>query len=68
VRIGYYTGNAGAGSVDIGGRATAVAFQAGVHYLFVVAGTAPGGSGITSYGGTVCVTDVPAGLPLPASR
>jgi hypothetical protein len=68
VRIGYYTGGAGAGIVEIGGRSMTVTFQPGVHYLFVVADGPPTGIRVTALDNTVCVTDVTVGMPLPARR
>jgi hypothetical protein len=63
VRIGYYAATGGSGTVRVGGRPVPVRFAGGVHELYVVAGSARDVR-ITS-GGTVCVTDVVAGVPVP---
>lgn len=68
VRIGYYAGSGLTGSVDIGAGPVNVSFQAGVHDLFLVADRPPADVRITASGGTVCVTDVAVGTPLPAGR
>jgi hypothetical protein len=65
VRIGYYTGNGGPGTVDVGRGPVDVWFQPGLHQLFLVADRPPTRVRVTATGDTVCVADVAVGMPLP---
>lgn len=65
VRIGYYTGDAGDGTVRVGGTEVTVRFEAGLHVVHVVA---TGEYTHVEVGrdldvAPLCVTDVTVGLP-----